>query len=113
MDRPPVVAKRDLAIGTFVQGPQDLDWGPVPAETTPPPPPPPANADNAAPENTAPAETPPTKETYLHEGAVRLTDFNGAVVRRSLHAGDPVPQNALMKSGEGGFMSAVLNPSNT
>ena len=50
------------------------------------------------------------KENYLYEGAVKLTDFNGAVVRRALRAGDPVPQFAIMKSGEGGFMSAVLEP---
>lgn len=81
-----IVAKRDLAPGNFVQGAQDLDWGAAPAGI---------GAD--APE-------------YLHEGAVRLNDFNGAVVRRDLHAGGAIAPSALMKSGEGGFMSAVLDP---
>lgn len=88
-----VVAKHDLAPGTFVQGAQDLDWGPAPA---------PAQKPNAG-EN--PDYVP---EQFLFEGAVKLTDFNGAVVRRQLHAGDPVSQSALTKAGEGGFMSAVL-----
>jgi len=86
-----IIAKHDLAPGTFVQGAQDLDWGVAAGPFA-------SNAGN---------ETP---ETYLHEGAARLDDFNGAVVRREVHAGEPVAQSALMKSGEGGFMSAVLDP---
>ena len=105
-----VLAKRDLAPGTFVQGEQDLEFG-LPPENAP------ATVENAqavegepnAPVN-AVATTPPMHEPYLMEGSVKLTDFNGAVVRRALHAGMPVPQNALMRSGEGGFMSAVLEP---
>jgi len=85
-----IVAKHDLPAGSFVSA-QDLEWGAPPAEEAP------ANSANPL-------------EFYLHEGAVKLTDFNGAVVRRSLHAGEAVPSSALMKSGEGGFMSAVLNP---
>lgn len=95
-----VVAKHDLSPGTFIQGAQDLDWG-----TPPTPTPPQANPDQTK----SPDEN-PAPETYLHEGSVKLSDFNGAVVRRQLRSGDPVPSSALMKSGEGGFMSAVLNP---
>ena len=84
-----IVAKHDISAGSFV-GAQDLDWGNAPVE------------ENANPNNPS--------EPLLHEGAVKLTDFNGAVVRRPVHAGEPVPASALMKSGEGGFMSAVLNP---
>jgi len=117
-----VVAKRDLALGTFVQGAQDLDWGPVPPDVV---------AQNAAAAAALTAATAPTddgstpaappavtaavaaaaaKDVFMHEGSVKLTDFNGAVVRHSLRAGDPVTQTTLMKSGEGGFMSAVLSP---
>ncbi len=77
-----VIAKRELAPGAFVQA-QDLDWGDAPA---------------------TPAEP------LLQEGAVHLPDFNGAVVRRPIRVGEPVPASALMKAGEGGFMSAVLEP---
>jgi len=89
-----VVARHDMVLGSFVQGEQDLEW---------------ADAPQVKPDE-APAPDAPQKESYLHEGVVKLTDFNGAVVRRALRAGEPVPQSALMKSGEGGFMSAVLEP---
>ncbi len=84
---------------------QDLDFAPAPDLTQ----------IVAVPgEATSPATGLPLsatpKESYLYEGSVKLTDFNGAVVRRSLKAGEPVPQFSLMKSGEGGFMSAVLEP---
>lgn len=93
-----VVAKRDLPPGSFIQGAADLDWGAAP----------PVNAQAVDP--THPDAMPASSDSFLHEGAVNLTDFNGAVVRRQLRAGEPVPADALMKSGEGGFMSAVLNP---
>jgi pilus assembly protein CpaB len=76
-----IVARHDIAPGTFIQS-SDLDWGVAP--------------DTGS-------------EATLHEGAVKLEDFNGAVVRREVHSGDPVPQSSVMKSGEGGFMSAVLD----
>ena len=95
-----VIARHDLEPGSFVQAAQDLDWGPAPTPNVPAkvPPPKPGEAPHAG------------GESYLHENAIKLSDFNGAVVRRTIHAGDAVPTDALMKSGEGGFMSAVLNP---
>ncbi|MDE3015504.1 MAG: Flp pilus assembly protein CpaB [Pseudomonadota bacterium] len=100
-----VIAKHDLSPGSFVQAAQDLGWGvppPVSAAATAP-------GENARPANPEEGTAGAAKEIYLYEGAVNLADFNGAVVRRLIHAGDPVPTSALMKSGEGGFMSAVLN----
>lgn len=82
-----VIAKHDLSPGNFIQA-GDLDWGAAPKL--------PAGKGAA--------------EHYLYEGAVQLADFNGAVVRRAVHANDPVPVDALMKSGEGSFLSAVLDP---
>lgn len=101
-----LVARRDLAVGTFVQGVQDLEFAPMPEG---------ADAATATPTATnengdAQATLMPVKEPYFLESNVRLEDFNGAVVRRPLKAGDPVPQTALMKAGEGGFLSAVLEP---
>jgi pilus assembly protein CpaB len=99
-----VIAKHDLSPGNFIQAAQDLDWGPAPAPNVSAKAAPPQPGEAPAPEeNTA-------IDTYLHENAVHLTDFNGAVVRHLIHTGDAVPADALMKSGEGGFMSAVLNP---
>jgi pilus assembly protein CpaB len=89
-----VVAKRDLPPGSFIQGTADLDWGPGPDATAP--------VDPNNPDATPAAEV-------MREGTVSLADFNGAVVRHQLRAGEAVPASALMKSGEGGFMSAVLN----
>ncbi len=37
-------------------------------------------------------------------------DFNGAVARRAIQKGEPILQNLLVRSNEGGFMSAVLEP---
>lgn len=101
-----VIAKRDLTPGTFVQGEQDLAWGEAPDAQVA------ATVTQAAPEGTSETAVTTTivHENYLREGAVKLSDFNGAVVRRPLREGEPVPQSALMKSGEGGFMSAVLEP---
>ncbi|MDX2113251.1 MAG: Flp pilus assembly protein CpaB [Alphaproteobacteria bacterium] len=79
-----IVAKRDIALGTLIQPSGDLTYAPPP--------------EGAAP------------ETLLAESTNRLGDFTGAVVRRPLKAGEPVPPTALMKPGEGGFMSAVLEP---
>jgi len=79
-----MVAKRDLTLGSFVQPAQDLQWAEPPAGSP--------------------------SETALREGQVSLEDFSGAVVRRPLKSGDMIPASALMKSGDGGFMSAVLEP---
>ncbi len=79
-----MVARNDVAPGSFVQGIQDLEWQEAPSGAA--------------------------LETLLREGAVRIEDFNGAVVRRPLKAGEVVPAGALMKAGDGGFMSAVLEP---
>ncbi|MDE3061297.1 MAG: Flp pilus assembly protein CpaB [Pseudomonadota bacterium] len=84
-----VIAKHDLTPGNFVQA-GDLDWGPAPKVASP--------------------KGAMAMAHYLYEDAVHLSDFNGAVVRRVVHAGDPVPTDALMKAGEGSFLSVVLDP---
>lgn len=37
------------------------------------------------------------------------SDFNGAVARRAISKGEPIVKNLLVRSSEGGFMSAVLD----
>jgi pilus assembly protein CpaB len=46
----------------------------------------------------------------LTSDVVKLEDFDGAVARRNLTKGEHITGNALVKSSEGGFMSAVLEP---
>ena len=81
-----MIVKRDMAAGMFVDAARDLDWAPAPKAT-----------DNAA-------------RAYLYEGDATLAGYNGAVVRRPLRAGEPVLADMLTRSGDGGFMSAVLEP---
>lgn len=40
----------------------------------------------------------------------KTSDFNGAVARRLVQKGEPILKNLLVRSNEGGFMSAVLEP---
>lgn len=78
-----IVAAHDLTLGTLVQL-SDLSYAPLPSGVE--------------------------AEGLLPEGPNKIEDFSGAVVRKPLKAGEPIPSAALMKSSEGGFMSAVLEP---
>lgn len=40
----------------------------------------------------------------------KAQDFDGSVARRAIEKGEPIVKNLLVKSNEGGFMSAVLEP---
>lgn len=48
--------------------------------------------------------------SMLTNGAAKVSDFNGAVARRAIQKGEPIFANVLVRSSEGGFMSAVLEP---
>ncbi len=91
-----LVAKRNLTSGSFVQVQNDLDWQPAPEA--------PVKAE--ATEGGDKIEA--AKPEYQYEGSVNIDQFNGAVVRRSIRAGEPILPSMVMRSGEGGFMSAVL-----
>lgn len=78
-----LIAKSTIPIGTFIQADRHLSWSEWPADKV---------------------QSPP----YIVAGAHDIGAFNGAVTRRTLFAGEPVSQSALVKPGEGGFMSAVL-----
>jgi len=49
-------------------------------------------------------------ESMLTTANVQPTEYVGAVARRAIRAGEPITQGTLVKSSEGGFMSAVLEP---
>lgn len=47
---------------------------------------------------------------YVAQGAGTIDEFEGAVVRGGMRAGEPVVRTNLIKRGESGFMAAVLQP---
>lgn len=49
-------------------------------------------------------------ESMLTNANSTTADFNGAVARRAIQKGEPILKNLLVRSNEGGFMSAVLEP---
>jgi pilus assembly protein CpaB len=49
-------------------------------------------------------------DSMLVQGQVNLKDYDGSVARRAIQKGEPIVKNVLVKSSEGGFMSAVLEP---
>ncbi len=97
-----LVAKRNLVSGAFIQSAEDLEWQPAPIIESKP--------AEAAKDGQQQAEVEVPTNNYQYEGKVRIEEFNGAVVRRTIHAGEPIVSTMLMKPGEGGFMSAVLEP---
>lgn len=49
-------------------------------------------------------------ESMLTSTTSKLEDYAGAVARRAIKKGEPITNGSLVKSTEGGFMSAVLEP---
>lgn len=49
-------------------------------------------------------------ETYLERGKAHETDLVGAVVRRTVAAGEPIALGNVVKPGDRGFLAAVLDP---
>lgn len=78
-----LVADVDLAAGTFIK-PQHLHWQRWPTDDVP--------------------------TSYVLKGARSRDDMLGAVVRRSIPAGTPVTDGAVVKPGDRGFLAAVLTP---
>ncbi len=79
-----LVAVMDIPQGSFVQTDKHFQWQSWPE-------------GNISPQ-------------FLIEGAFDGAKLNGAVARREILKGEPIVENALVKSTEGGFMSAVLAP---
>lgn len=78
-----LVAAETIPAGSFVQADKALVWSDWPADKV---------------------QSPP----HIVVEGTNVQAFDGAVVRRTLFAGEPITQGALVKPGEGGFMSAVL-----
>ena len=78
-----IVATQDIPAGTFVRSDSMLAFAPWPK----------ANIT----------------DTMMNSTTSKTTDFNGAVARRAIEKGEPILKNLLVRSNEGGFMSAVLD----
>jgi len=79
-----LVAAADIPAGTFVRADANLimvDWP----------------KDNITP-------------GMITSATAKTADFNGAVARRAITKGEAIQANTLVRSTEGGFMSAVLEP---
>ena len=79
-----LVAKRDMTQGAFIKAGIDIDWQ----------------------EPTSEQKELPS----IHEGSFKKTDFDGGVVRKAIKAGAAVTTDQVTKAGDGGFLSAVLEP---
>lgn len=79
-----LVAKYDIPAGSFVRADRHLEWMDWPTDNL--------------------------HDSYIRPINHTMEDFNGAVSRQDIHAGEPVSASRLIQPGEGGFMSAVLSP---
>ncbi len=79
-----LVAKRDIAPGTFIRSIDHLDWKTV--------------------------ENGKLGEGQIVEGSENIANFEGAVARHMIRGGEPVPVGSIIKPSAGGFLSAVLEP---
>lgn len=79
-----LVASTDIPAGSFVRSDSQLAYVPWPKENI--------SASMMTPSNS------------------KASDFNGAVARRMITKGEPILKNMVVRSSEGGFMAAVLEP---
>lgn len=78
-----LVAAKPLGVGEFLQ-PAGVRWQPWPDVALP--------------------------ETYLVEGKRTVEEVTGAVLRRSVAAGEPIIEGNVVQPGDRGFLAAVLEP---
>jgi len=78
-----LVTKKDLPTGTFLK-PEDLKWQAWPEDGI--------------------------SEDFVVRGEGVITDFEGAVARNHLVAGEPITASRVVHPGERGFLAAVLDP---
>ncbi len=78
-----MVARKSLPAGTFLK-PEHLEWRAWPKAGI--------------------------AKAYLVKGKRTINELVGAVVRRGISAGEPISDGRIVRSGERGFMAAVLTP---
>jgi pilus assembly protein CpaB len=79
-----LVAVSDISAGSFVRAGKDIAWKDWPKA------------------NITPA--------MITSDTDKIEQYNGAVARRSIGNGETIARNTLVRSSEGGFLSAVLAP---
>lgn len=79
-----LVATTAIPAGTFIRAEAHLKWVDWPEATLQP--------------------------AYITQGSRVAEEFNGSVTRRAVSAGEPITDSIVVKTSEGGFMSAVLSP---
>ena len=92
-----VVAANPIPVGTLIK-PQDLTFGPPPADTLP-----------AATFDRVWSATNNNDEQLADDNKV-IAEVVGAVTRHRIEAGEPVNRGAVVKPGDSGFLAAVLRP---
>lgn len=101
-----LVAQRDLPIGTTLV-PADLGWQPWPAE---------ALNDTLITDGAKPAPEPKGAAKVakaagdLVAGPGPIEALEGAVVKEPILKGEPIVARKVVRGGEGGYMSVVLQP---
>lgn len=79
-----LVANSTIAVGDFMRADGNMKWQEWPQSNISP--------------------------TYITSDKQKIEDFNGAVARRDMVAGEPINTTSIVKASEGGFMPAVLTP---
>ncbi len=112
-DKPSVqvlVAKRDLPTGTRL-APADLAWQTWPADSLNPAFITDGSAPIAPPKTVAgKAEQVAKSATSALSGGGAMQNLTGAIVREPILANEPVVERKIVRGGEGGYMSVVLQP---
>ena len=80
-----LVAKKDIAMGSFVRTAEHLAWKQMDPEKI-------------------------LEGIHIREENENIRSYEGAIARRSYRLGEPVKMGSLIKPGSGGFLSAVLEP---
>ncbi len=119
-----LVATADLPIGKRLER-SDIDWQDWPIDALNPqfitsgaaPPPPPVVAEAVADKKDAKAKAgePPAPEASAPaaaqlSGAGARDQLVGAIVKEPILKGEPISERKLVRAGEGGYMSVVLQP---
>jgi pilus assembly protein CpaB len=105
-----LTAKRDLPIGTRLTAP-DMAWTPWPVDALNPA----FITDGAAPAVAPTGSEKVVKNISVTANAViggggPMAQFEGAIVREPILAGEPMIQRKVVRGGEGGYLSVVLSP---
>ena len=102
-----LTARRDLVIGTRL-APGDLTWAAWPADALNPA----FITDGSAPTSAKGfGATAAAAATHVISGAGGpMQAMTGAIVREQIFSGEPIIERKLVRGGQGGYMSVILQP---